>query len=111
MAVWGVPLTHEDDVTLGAEGQGMVAGDLVNTASRLQGHAQAGAVLVSESTRLATDNAVVYESTGATELRGKAVLRPSGGGPATHARGHGRRRQLSPWGMLPTMTMAITRRP
>ena len=76
MAVWGVPVTHEDDaeravraalelvdavrtlgptilaragvltgeaaVTLGATNQGMVAGDLVNTAARLQGAAPPG---------------------------------------------------------------------
>ena len=35
-------LTGEAAVTLGAEGQGMVAGDLVNTASRIQSAARAG---------------------------------------------------------------------
>ena len=36
-------LTGEAAVTLGAEGQGMVAGDLVNTASRIQAAAKPGA--------------------------------------------------------------------
>src|SRR5439155_8629018 len=44
-------LTGEAAVTVGAEGQGMVAGDLVNTASRLQSVAAAGTVLVGQSTR------------------------------------------------------------
>ena len=38
-------LTGEAAVTLGAEGQGMVAGDLVNTASRIQSLAEPGSVL------------------------------------------------------------------
>jgi class 3 adenylate cyclase len=39
----------------------MVAGDLVNTASRLQGVAPPGTVLVGESTRRATADAIAYE--------------------------------------------------
>src|SRR3954470_18625296 len=42
-------LTGEAAVTIGAEGQGMVAGDLVNTASRIQSAADPGAVLVGEA--------------------------------------------------------------
>src|SRR5437660_690899 len=41
-------LTGEAAVTLGAEGEGMVAGDLVNTASRLQALAPPGGVFVGE---------------------------------------------------------------
>jgi class 3 adenylate cyclase len=65
-------LTGEAAVTLGAEGQGMVAGDLVNTASRIQSAAEPGSVLVGEVTRRATEQAVVYESAGEEELKGKA---------------------------------------
>jgi len=54
-------LTGEAAVTLGAEGQGMVAGDLVNTASRVQSVADPGTVLVGESTRRTTEQTVVYE--------------------------------------------------
>ncbi len=43
-------LTGEAAVTVGATGQGMVAGDLVNTAARLQAVAPPGAVLVGEAT-------------------------------------------------------------
>src|SRR5207247_8476721 len=65
-------LTGEAAVALGAEGQGMVAGDLVNTASRIQAAADPGAVLVGESTRRATDAAIAYEDARSYELKGKA---------------------------------------
>src|SRR4029077_4294521 len=65
-------LTGEAAVTLSAEQQGMVAGDLVNTASRIQSVAEPGTVLVGEATRRATDTAVAYEDAGAHELKGKA---------------------------------------
>ena len=64
-------LSGEAAVTLGAEGQGMVAGDLVNTASRIQSAAEPGGVLVGESTRRATEQAIAYESAGEHELKGK----------------------------------------
>ena len=66
-------LTGEAAVTLGAEGQGMVAGDLVNTASRIQAEAEPGTVLVGETTKRATEAAIAYESAGERELKGKAV--------------------------------------
>jgi predicted ATPase/class 3 adenylate cyclase len=111
MAVWGAPLTQEDDaeravraaldlveavgalgeevhapelaaragvltgtaaVTLGAKGQGMVAGDLVNTASRIQTQSQPGTVLVGEATKRATEAAVAYQDAGTHTLKGKA---------------------------------------
>jgi class 3 adenylate cyclase/tetratricopeptide (TPR) repeat protein len=65
-------LTGEAAVTLGAEGQGMVAGDLVNTASRVQSAAQPGSVFVGETTKRATEAAIDYEDTGAHELKGKS---------------------------------------
>jgi class 3 adenylate cyclase/tetratricopeptide (TPR) repeat protein len=65
-------LTGEAAVTLGAKGQGMVAGDLVNTASRIQSAADAGTVLVGETTKHATDEAVVYTDAGLHEMKGKA---------------------------------------
>jgi predicted ATPase/class 3 adenylate cyclase len=65
-------LTGEAAVNLGAQGQGMVAGDLVNTASRVQSSAAPGTVLVGEATRRATEAAIVYEDVGAYELKGKA---------------------------------------
>ena len=65
-------LTGEAAVTIGAQAEGMVAGDLVNTASRIQSVAQPGTVLVGESTKHATEAAVVYEDAGVRELKGKA---------------------------------------
>ena len=65
-------LTGEAAVTIGAEGQGMVAGDLVNTSSRIQSAAPPGAVFVGESTRRASEDTIAYEDAGAHELKGKA---------------------------------------
>jgi class 3 adenylate cyclase/tetratricopeptide (TPR) repeat protein len=110
MAVWGVPVAHEDDAeravraaldlvatvgamtdggvnlalraavmtgeaaaTVGASGQSMVAGDLVNTASRLQGAAPSGLVMVGESTWRATNGAIAYEQAGEQMLKGKTA--------------------------------------
>ena len=64
-------LTGEAAVTLGAEGQGMVAGDLVNTASRIQSAAQPGTVLVGNATRRASEAAVAYADAGEHALKGK----------------------------------------
>jgi class 3 adenylate cyclase/tetratricopeptide (TPR) repeat protein len=111
MAVWGTPVTHDDDaeravraaldlvaavpalgaeagvpgllaragvltgeaaVSVGAVGEGMVAGDLVNTASRIQSAAAPGTVLVGDTTRRATEAAIVFEDAGAHALKGKA---------------------------------------
>jgi len=65
-------LTGEAAVTIGAQGQGMVAGDLVNTAARIQGEAEPGTVLVGDSTKHATEAALDYEDAGAHELKGKS---------------------------------------
>src|SRR5205823_14527839 len=65
-------VTGEAAVTIGAEGQGMVAGDLVNTASRVQSVAEPGTVLVGESTKRSTEAAIAYEPAGEHEFKGKA---------------------------------------
>ncbi|HYL41477.1 MAG TPA: adenylate/guanylate cyclase domain-containing protein, partial [Candidatus Binatus sp.] len=70
-------LTGEAAVTIGATGQGMVAGDLVNTASRLQAAAPPGTVLVGESTQRATAGAIAYETAGEQLLKGKASPVPA----------------------------------
>jgi class 3 adenylate cyclase/tetratricopeptide (TPR) repeat protein len=66
-------MTGEAAVTLGATGQGMVAGDLVNTASRLQAAAAPGTVLVGEETHQATADALAYELAGEHVMKGKVV--------------------------------------
>jgi class 3 adenylate cyclase/tetratricopeptide (TPR) repeat protein len=108
MAVFGAPVTHEDDperavraalaicewaaadgdlevriavntgealVRLGAnpaEGEGMVAGDVVNTASRLQNAAPVNGVLVGEVTYRATRDAIEYREAEAVTAKGRA---------------------------------------
>jgi class 3 adenylate cyclase/predicted ATPase len=64
-------LTGEAAVSLGADHEGMVAGDLVNTASRIQSVATPGSVLVGESTMRTTDAVISYEPAGSFELKGK----------------------------------------
>ncbi len=77
----------------------MVAGDLVNTASRLQSVAPPGTVLVGESTYRATSAAIGYEEAGEQVLKGKTA--PVAAWRATRRRsglrgGAGRRAALEP---------------
>jgi class 3 adenylate cyclase/tetratricopeptide (TPR) repeat protein len=66
-------LTGEAAVDLRATDQGMVAGDLVNTASRLQSVAPPGTVLVGEATMAASSGAIAFETVGEADLKGKAA--------------------------------------
>ncbi len=66
-------LTGEAAVTIGATNQGMVAGDLVNTAARLQSVAPPGAVLVGEGTHRAAEGAIAFERADDQVLKGKAA--------------------------------------
>ena len=70
-------LTGEAAVTIGATNQGMVAGDIVNTAARLQGVAEPGTVLVGEPTMRAAERAVVFEKVGEHSLKGKITPVPA----------------------------------
>ena len=70
-------LTGEAAVTIGATNQGMVAGDLVNTASRLQSVAAPGTVLVGEATERAASRAIAFEPAGEQTLKGKAAPVPA----------------------------------
>ena len=54
----------EAAVTVGAVGQGMVAGDLVNTASRLQSIATPGTVLVGDATHRAASRSISSRTPG-----------------------------------------------
>jgi class 3 adenylate cyclase/tetratricopeptide (TPR) repeat protein len=65
-------VTGEVAVTIGAEQQGMVAGDPVNTASRVQSIAAPGEVWVDETTKLLTAGAISYAEVGSHTLKGKA---------------------------------------
>ena len=65
-------LTGEAAVTIGATGEGMVAGDLVNTAARIQAAAQPGTLLVGDATRRTTEQTIAFEDAGEHELKGKS---------------------------------------
>jgi class 3 adenylate cyclase/tetratricopeptide (TPR) repeat protein len=58
-------------VEVGSEGEGMVLGDTVNTASRLQGLAAPSEVLVDDVTRRASEAAIAYEDTGSHPVKGR----------------------------------------
>ncbi len=70
-------LTGEAAVTIGATNQGMVAGDIVNTAARLQSAAQPGTVLVGEATQRSASGSIVFEQAGDQTLKGKASPVPA----------------------------------
>jgi class 3 adenylate cyclase len=131
MAVWGVPVAHEDDaeravragldlvatvaamgaelgapglamrvgvvtgevaVTVGATAEGMVAGDAVNTAARVQSAAEPGRVWVDETTRGLSSAAIAFSDTGEHELKGKAEpVRLWAAGPVVGDLGGGQR--------------------
>jgi tetratricopeptide (TPR) repeat protein len=67
--------TGEAVVSLGARaevGEGIVTGDAVNTASRLQGVAPVNGIAVGEGTRRATDRVIDYERLDPVTVKGKA---------------------------------------
>ncbi len=66
-------LTGEAAVDISAVDEGMVQGDAVNTAARLQSIAEPGTVLVDDVTRLATERAIVYQDAGAHLVKGKSI--------------------------------------
>jgi class 3 adenylate cyclase len=74
LRIRGAVNTGEAVVTLTARpalGEAMVAGDVVNTASRLQQHAPVGEIVVGEETYRATRAAIDYEPVDAVTAKGK----------------------------------------
>src|SRR3989475_7903204 len=72
--------TGEALVSLGARpsmGESMVAGDVVNTASRLQSAAPVNGIIVGEETYASTRDAIKYEPTAPVEAKGKAAVVPA----------------------------------
>ena len=65
-------VTGEVAVNLGAVGEGMVAGDAVNTASRVQAAAQPGQVLADGVTQRLADGGIGFADAGEHVLKGKA---------------------------------------
>jgi class 3 adenylate cyclase/tetratricopeptide (TPR) repeat protein len=70
-------LTGEAAVTIGATNQGMVTGDMVNTASRLQSAAPPSTVLVGEATQRAAAGAIAFEQAADQVLKGKVSPVPA----------------------------------
>jgi class 3 adenylate cyclase/tetratricopeptide (TPR) repeat protein len=64
-------LTGNAAVELAADGEGMVLGDTVNTASRLQSIADPGTLLVDDVTRRASEAAIAYEDAGSHDVKGR----------------------------------------
>jgi class 3 adenylate cyclase/tetratricopeptide (TPR) repeat protein len=65
-------VTGEVAVTVGAVGEGMVAGDAVNTAARVQSAAAPGQVLTDVATQRLAGSAVGFADAGEHRLKGKA---------------------------------------
>jgi class 3 adenylate cyclase/predicted ATPase len=65
-------VTGELAVSLGAAGEGMVAGDAVNTAARVQAAADPGSVLVDGPTQRLAESAIGFADAGERALKGKA---------------------------------------
>jgi len=64
-------VTGEVAITIGKVAEGMVLGDTVNSASRVQSVAPPGAVLVDEATWRAASGAIAFAEVGALALKGK----------------------------------------
>ena len=76
LRIRGAVNTGEAVVTLSARpalGEAMVAGDVVNTAARLQQNAPVGEIVVGRETYLATRAAIGYEPVEAVTAKGKAA--------------------------------------
>jgi class 3 adenylate cyclase len=76
LRIRGAVNTGEAVVTLSARpalGEAMVAGDVVNTASRLQGNAPVGEIIVGEETYRATRSAIEYEALEPVTAKGKSA--------------------------------------
>ena len=65
-------VTGEVAVTLGASQEGMVAGDAVNTAARVQSAAEPGQVLTDAATQRLAGSAVGFADAGEHALKGKS---------------------------------------
>ena len=71
LAARGGVATGEAAVNRASEHEGMVIGDLVNTAARVQSAASPGHVFVTDATKHATEAALAYDDAGTHELKGK----------------------------------------
>jgi class 3 adenylate cyclase len=65
-------LTGEAAVDIGGVQEGMVIGDAVNTAARIQSLAPPGSVLVDDTTRLVCESAIEFQAAGAHPVNGRS---------------------------------------
>jgi len=101
-------VTGEVAVTLGATGEGMVAGDAVNTAARVQAAAEPGSVLVDAPTQRLTGSAIGFADAGEHTLKGKAEPQLSGRPPGWPPRPATQPRWAARWPTWPTPSPAPT---
>jgi len=73
LAVRAGVLSGETSVGAGGNEKGLVVGDIVNTASRLQSAAESGTVFVGDTTKQLTEDAIRYELVGEQDMKGKSV--------------------------------------
>ncbi len=73
MAARAGVLTGEASVRLDTNSEGMVIGDLVNTAARLQGAAVPGSVYVGETTYRAAGDSIQFDEIGSLDMKGKEL--------------------------------------
>ena len=66
-------LSGETSVGVGGNETGLVVGDIVNTASRLQSAADPGTVFVGDSTKQLTEAGIRYRAVGEQHMKGKSV--------------------------------------
>ncbi len=69
-------VTGEVAVTLGAVGEGMVAGDAVNTAARVQSVAEPGSLLTDAPTQRLAGSGIGFTAAGSHRLKGKTEPQP-----------------------------------
>jgi class 3 adenylate cyclase/tetratricopeptide (TPR) repeat protein len=96
LAIRAGVMSGETSVGVGGNEKGLVVGDIVNTASRLQSAAEPGTVFVGESTKQLTDAAIRYDAVGEQDMKGKSI-------PVTTWRAHsvvGERGGRNRWGTL-----------
>ena len=89
-------VTGQVAVTVGAVGEGIVAGDAVNTAARIQSVAGPGQVLADGATQRLAEPAIGFADAGEHALKGKAEPQRLGGVPGC-CRGSAARSGLTGW--------------
>ena len=90
-------VTGEVAVTLGAAGEGMVAGDAVNTAARVQAAAEPGQVLADGATQRLAGGGVGFADAGEHRAEGQGGAAAAVAGDPGAVRGGRRRSGSTGW--------------